>query len=375
MDIKKLVREEMKYIISMRRYFHQNPEPSMKEYRTAERIAKELSFMGIDNEIVDRIGVIGYINRNCEGKTILLRADTDALQMQELTNITYKSKVDNVMHSCGHDGHIAMLLGAARILKKLENKFSGKIRLVFQPAEEVCLGAKKMISKGVLKGVDSVFGMHLTMEIPVGSFCASPGVRTTAANQFSIKLTGKFDTIEAAASTILALQTITSREINPQDLFALSCCIVDSKVNQLDIMGTCRYSNPSLKDEIENMISRIAVGICKNYEVDTIINVDHLTYPIVNSRELSEIATTSIEKLFGDNSHIDIPTHPVSEDFSFYLQKIDGLYVNLGANKKDMSLTYPNHSPYFEIEEESLFYGTGLYVQYTLDYLNIIDKF
>ncbi len=191
MRTKELAKKYKDYVISMRREFHRFPEASLEEHRTSKRIKEELEKFGINAEIVADTGVVATISGKNKGKTVALRGDIDALSVTETTNTSYSSTIPGLMHACGHDTHAAMLLGAAKILKDMEDELNGNIKLIFQPGEEVARGALKMVNCGVLNDVDNIFGMHISSDIPSGRVSADVGPRCASADIFSIKVMGK----------------------------------------------------------------------------------------------------------------------------------------------------------------------------------------
>ena len=189
--IKNKAKEYKDYVISLRREIHMNPELAWEERETSKLIERELKNMDISYEKVAKYGIVGEIVGNKEGKCILLRADMDAIPVEERTGIEYQSKNQGVMHACGHDGHVAQLLGALKILKEMKDQINGKIRFVFQPAEEIGQGSVKMVEEGVLKGVDSAFSIHLWGDLPIGKVSVESGPRMASADNFEIRIIGK----------------------------------------------------------------------------------------------------------------------------------------------------------------------------------------
>ncbi|MGO1470730.1 MAG: M20 metallopeptidase family protein, partial [Tissierella sp.] len=190
MTIEKRIEDEKEYIVNLRRWFHQNPEPSLKEYKTARKIEEELDKIGILHERVGETGIIGYVGKG-KGKTIALRADIDALEIKELNDVEYASQKEGLMHACGHDAHTASLLGAAKILKEKEGEIKGKIKLLFQQAEEIGQGARQFISLGHLKDVDRVLGLHLRSSLDTGKISVRPGPIAAACDYFKVRIEGK----------------------------------------------------------------------------------------------------------------------------------------------------------------------------------------
>lgn len=191
MTIKKRVEEEKEYIIDLRRYFHQNPEASLKEYNTAKKIEEELDKMDISHQRVGETGVIAFIGGVKSGKTIALRADIDALEIEERNEIDYASKNKALMHACGHDAHTASLLGAAKILKEKESEISGTIKLLFQQAEEIGQGAKVFVSLGHLEDVDNIFGQHVSSSMDIGKVSIRSGAIAASCDYFKVLIRGK----------------------------------------------------------------------------------------------------------------------------------------------------------------------------------------
>ena len=221
------------YVIEMRRYFHQYPEKSLEEYETSKRIKEELDKMGIPYISVANTGVIATIEGKNPGKTVALRADMDALSVvEENDSIDYKSKIDGMMHACGHDGHTSMLLGAGKVLNDMKDEINGTVKLFFQPAEEVAQGAKAMIADGALEGVDGVFGIHLWTDLECGKISVEEGPRMAAADIFKIIVKGKgghgslpqqgVDAVVVSSAIIMNLQSIVSRETSPLDSVVVS---------------------------------------------------------------------------------------------------------------------------------------------------------
>lgn len=373
-----LAQAQQEQMVADRRHLHQNPEPSGQEENTARFVYDRLCQLGIECRLLSCHGVVGHIYGAKPGKTLALRADMDALPMQEKTGAGYCSHNPGVMHACGHDGHTAALLGAAAILCRLKNELQGEVRLLFQPAEENCRGAKAMIAAGALQGVDTVFGMHVTLEQPAGRFDISAGVRTCAADRFALRFVGGGNgpgsqAVRAAATAVSALQTLASREVDPKTVFALSCCQMDGglkeKGDAVRVEGTCRYSDLALYDTLAERMLRIARGVSALYGVAAQLELQHIAYPLVNQPQASRRARESAAQLFGPDSLFETGTDSVSEDFSEYLRLVDGCYGKLGANHRDMRLVCPNHNPGFDLNEEALCYGASLFVQYALNTL------
>jgi amidohydrolase len=384
-NILELAKENREYMTTLRRYFHQYPEPSLEEYKTAARIREELDRLDIPWSVCAKTGTLGLIKGKGPGKTVALRADMDALNLQELTGLPYCSSVEGMMHGCGHDGHMAMLLGAAKLLKTKISSFNGEIRLLFQPGEEVTNGAKLMIQDGALEGVDGIFGIHLWSGIPAGQVSVEAGPRTAAADRFSIRVTGKgghgalphqcIDAVLAASAIVVNLQSLVSREINPNEPVVITVGTIQGGTlfnivaeNAL-LTGTARTFNHPLRRYIADAVKRITEETARAYRAEAELEYEFGAPPVVNDRACSEIAAKTVTKLLGPSGLIPFDKLCVGEDFAEYSLLVPGVFVLLGSGNPEKNCCYPHHHGSFDIDEASLAIGTALYIQYALDYL------
>lgn len=386
MNITDLSKKYKQYIVEMRREFHMHPELSMREGRTAKRIMEELTRMGIPNVSIAGTGVLGTIKGKYEGKTIALRADIDALEITEKSDVAYKSQVDGVMHACGHDTHAAMLLGAAGILNDMKDELKGTVKLMFQPGEEVAKGAKKMIEEGVLDGVDEVFGMHVMGNIPSGKVAIGSGARMASADLFKITVKGfgghgsmphlAVDALLAASAIVMNLQSIASREVSPMDTVVVSVgklvsgtrfnIIADEAVME----GTTRCFSYEVRDKLPGMMKRIIKSTAETYRAEAELEYNFLTAPTINNEESTERARKSIEKIMSKEAVMELPKMAGSEDFSEYLEKVPGTFACLGTANEAKNTCFSNHHPQFDVDEDMLEYGAALHAQYAVDFLN-----
>ena len=239
MAVKQYILEEKDYLIRMRRYFHAHPEISLKEYETSKRIEEELDQMRIPHKRVGETGIFAWIDgKRGPGKTIALRADMDALAMQDLKTVSYRSQHDGICHACGHDGHTATLLTAARVLKKRQGEFGGQVRLFFQQAEEIGQGARVFVKDGLLEGVERVFGIHVSSNIESGKIALTKGPQNASCDYFKIQITGKgahvskphlgIDAAYIAAQIVVNLQSIVARNTNPLDTVVVGIGVIDA---------------------------------------------------------------------------------------------------------------------------------------------------
>ncbi len=382
MDIISLIKKQNDYIVKMRREFHKYAEPSWKEFRTSQRIKEELDKMSIPYKTVANTGVIAYINgSNSSCKTVALRADIDALEVIEKNEVEYKSINRGIMHACGHDGHAAMLLGAAKVLSENREHINGSVRLIFQPAEEVVEGAKALIKEGVLEGIDGLLGIHLWSVIKTGTISVEEGPRMASGDSFKITLSEKkgqdsVDLITAGAAIVRDLQSIVSRETSPLDPSVVSVGIFNSDTNQntseknVILEGTVRCYSYMLRDDFPKMLKRISKSIASSYNAEAELEYTEGVPPTINDAYCSAIAKKSVEKILSKDAVIELEKTTGGEDLSYYLEKVPGIIAFVGISNKEKNTDYPHHSGNFNIDEDSLVHGAALYVQFALDFLN-----
>ena len=385
MNIKDLAKRHKQYVIDKRREFHMYPEIGEQEVETSRRIKQELDQMDIPYIPIANTGILATIQGKKGGKTVALRADMDALNILEATDVDYQSKNRGISHACGHDGHMAMLLGAAKILKDLKSEFNGTILLIFQPAEEIMTGAKNVIKEGGLDNVDNIFGIHLIGALPIGMVSVGKGPRMSSADYFSIEVKGKgghggmpslcVDPIVTASAIVMNIQSIASREINPGDPVVVSIGILNAG-NVFNVIaetawleGTVRYFNSDLGGIIPEAMERIIQNTANAYRAEATLTYEKRVPPTVNDDASAERAEKMIARTYGDNMLITIPPITGSEDFSVYLEDIPGVFILVGAMNMEKGAFYGQHHEKFNIDEDALEIGTTLYVQYAMDYL------
>ena len=371
--------------ISLRRKYHQIPELSMKEYDTTQSIIFDLKQMGIDAVALNPTGVIAYLGPE-GGKTIGLRADIDALAVTEDTGLPFQSQRPGCMHACGHDGHIAGLLGAARLLKKWEEKLRIRVKLIFQPSEENTQGAKKMIKDGVMDDVDMIFGLHLFPDIPYGKVSVEAGPRMAQTDRFTLTFYGKgghaakphqcVDATLMAAEFVMSLQTIVSRQLNPVEGAVVTIGSLHSGTQyniispQAEISGTCRSFSVDTARTMMNGIKKRAQAIADIYGGDLHIDYDFGGHPpVVNDGDLSRRIREKAEKLMSTTTFAPIPALMLGDDFSWYQEKVPGVYAFVGCGKENTPL-YPNHHPKFDINEKALVQAVGLHISAVLSVMD-----
>ncbi|MCK8826172.1 amidohydrolase [Natroniella acetigena] len=375
-----LIEEE---VIELRREFHQYPELGFEEERTSRRVSDYLSNLNLEVERLSGTGVVGLLDCGV-GPTIGLRADMDALPITEQTEVSYSSKIDGVMHACGHDGHTAILLGVAKVLTKLQDKIRGKIKFVFQPAEEGPGGALPLIEAGALikPQVDNIFALHITNKLPTGVVGLQKKVVSAAADEIDLIVKGKsghastpqdgIDAIVTASQVINALQTINSRKISPYQKAVINLGTIKGGyrrnviADKVKVTGTIRTTDPELRDSLPTMIERIVSGVTASQGGD--YQLDYRKgYPVlINSTKLVEDLENTISQIpyLEQLKFLELPSMG-AEDFAYYLQQVPGLFFRLGAADINSNY-YPAHHPKFNFDEDALKIGVALFIYITL---------
>lgn len=373
-------------IINFRRDLHENPELSGQEFRTQEKIMRELDALGIPYRKAGNTSLIAELEGGKPGKTIALRGDIDALPIHEESGVEYTSKVPGVMHACGHDAHAAMLLGAARILSEMKAEIPGKVRFFFQEGEETFSGAKKIIEAGGMEGVDACFGMHGMPSLEPGYVDITPGYRMAGCDTIYVRFEGVSghgsapnlakDTIHPACLFVTDLQGIVTKNIDAQEPIVISVgkfiggtkANIVAKFTEIDI--SMRYFNPKAREIAHEGIRRHAKAIADAYELKAQVTIEESALSLYNDDELSKLADKSCTKVFGEGRNIETKKQMGSEDMPFYFQHAKGIYAFMGyRNEAKGSIYFPHHEK-FRIDEDYMKYGTALHVQFALDFLN-----
>lgn len=386
MDIKEFAKQEKKYVIDLRRHFHMYPETGWNEEKTSQRIQDELTSLGIPFVKAAKTGVIATVKGSTSGRTVALRADMDALEVNESNDLDYKSKNKGISHACGHDAHMAMLLGAAKILNQIKDELKGTVKLIFQPAEELLNGAVTVIEDGGLDGVDSIFGIHIIGLLPAGMAAAGTGPILSSADFFKIDIKGMgghggmpdqgVDAAVTASAVVMNLQTIASREVSPMEPVVVSIGMLNAGTRnnviagEARMEGTTRCYNDNVRKKLPEAMERIIKNTASAYRAEAYLEYVNGAPPTVNDAACAERAKTVIGNVLGKEALIDFPPMTGAEDFAFYQQKIPGVFIFLGAGNEDKGAIYPQHHEKFNIDEDVLEIGTMLNVQYALEFLN-----
>ena len=378
-----------------RRYIHMHPELSFREYNTSSFIQKKLDEMGIKyvSGIAEN-GICAYIygNKNIESKSmksILIRADMDALPIDEVSDKPYKSQNKNVMHACGHDAHVAVLLGVCKVLNNFKDKFGGVVKAVFQPGEETSGGALPMIEEGVLENphTDVCVALHCDSDLDCGTIRVKPGSLYASPDDFRITVKGKgghgaephncIDPITISASIIQALNNLISRETDPFDNAVISVGSIHggSATNiipdSVEIQGTARSLTNEVRGFLKKRIGETAEGICKTFGAECEYEYTELFPPLINDEKLAEDVYDSACRSIGKDKCVwgGAPTM-AGEDFSYFSQNRPSVLFKLGCRNKSLGIVSPIHHSSFDIDENCLKTGIKVFVGFVLDYLN-----
>ena len=374
-------------IIRIRRTVHENPELSYKEFETSKLVAKKLRSLGIEvKEQVGGTGVVGILKGSKKGSTVALRADMDALPVGENLDLPFKSKNKGVMHACGHDAHVAMLLGTAMILSKHKNELAGTVKFLFQPAEEHGGrgGALPMIEDGAMKDVDYVFGLHIGLGWPSKTFALRGGSLMAAPDSFKIKIIGKgghaskpsetIDPIFVSMQVILAIQGIRGRMVDQTEPLVISVCTIHSGTkdniipDEAFLEGTIRTLDEKTRKKTKQVFVQVVKSVCKSFGAKCEIEMMKDAYPVtVNNPRVTKQVFKILKSIKGTRT---IECDPVmgGEDMSRFLQKAPGTYYFLGTENKKKNCVYPNHSSKFNVDEDVLKYGSVSLAKLALEF-------
>jgi hippurate hydrolase len=364
-------------MVTLRRDLHQHPELSGHEVRTAEAIMNFLKNSGFTNiSRVATTGVVAELSGPSDVPWVILRADTDALPIQEETNLEFSSVNEGIMHACGHDGHTAMLLGAAELLAK-ESHLPAPVRFIFQPAEEKGAGAKAMIKEGVLEHAGMIFGGHLDRHYPTGTLVVTEGPVNASTDTFKIQILGQgahgarphesIDAVVVGSLLVMALQTIVSREVDPAFPSVVSIGRFQAGTasnviaGQATMEGTIRAQHPEVRKHLHTSIQRIATSIGQLHGANITTTIHLGTPPVINSPEMAALSRQGAALAVGQESVLPLRTANMGgEDFSYYLEKVPGAYIRFGSQVPGLE-SFPAHSSKFDFDEQALAVGASYF--------------
>lgn len=366
------------WLIAFRRDLHSYPEVSLKESATAAKVAQELRSLGLDVKTdIGGHGIIVDLYGSRPGRTIALRADMDALPIQEESDLPFASKHPGVMHACGHDAHTSILLGAARILVQHKEQLAGKIRFLFQPAEEVLVGAKAMISEGALAGVDEIYGLHNLPALPAGKVATCQGPMLASVDRIEITVEGKgghgaipdqaIDPIVASSAIVMGIQTAISREISPFDPVVVTIgSIHGGDANnvipqRVKLTGTVRTFSPEVRKDLPSRLQRIIEQIALAYRCKAMIEYERQVPALASTTACISHVEGIADDLIGRHNRVAADPTMGGEDFAFYLEQVPGCFFWLGSGPEEgAEQAYGLHNPKYELNEECLPLGASL---------------
>ncbi len=379
--------DEQEELIATRRDLHRHPEIAFEEVRTSGLVADRLRSIGLTPRTgIGGTGVTALLDGRKPGKRVLLRADMDALPVHELNDVPYRSTVDGKMHACGHDGHTAIALTTARVLKRLEPPEKGSILFLFQPAEEIADGAKKMIAEGVLRDpvVDAAFGLHLWSVLDTGKIGVAPGPFMAAADEFEILVTGKGchgarpqegrDPVLAAAHIVTALQQIAARLVDPLDSVVITVGSIHGGdafnviPGEVMLKGTARSFSEEVWDELPEQVSRIAEQTAAAFGCNAKATFDRSARPLINDPEMTALVREVATEAVGAENVVEF-RNMAAEDFGEYLVHVPGCFFFVGARNERQGHVHPHHSPRFDLDEAALPLGVQLLAEIARRYL------
>ena len=397
-------------IIAWRRHFHAHPELGSREVETSAFVRAKLDEWGISYRLVEGprdavfaseradfigTGIIATIFGEAPGSydadgipvhRIALRTDMDALPIQERTGVEYASRNEGVMHACGHDCHMAMMLGAVRILDELRGKLVGEVRVIFQPAEEISIGARDMIAAGALDGVDAVYGAHIWSEVNTGTISCDPGPRMAFTDWFRIDIEGVsahgsmphkgVDAIVVAAEIVDSLQVLVSRRTSPFEPVVVTVGEIHGgtarniMAGSAYLTGTLRTWHPDVRERMIDRIERVAGKTSHAFGADITFSFEEGNPAVVNDASCAEVASKAVAKVLGEGALATYEGTLAGEDFAEYLQHVPGVFVFVGTRNPEIGAEHPQHSCYYTVDETVLVKGAMVAAQWACDMLS-----
>jgi amidohydrolase len=377
-------------MIEIRRDLHQHPELGLEEHRTAARIQEWLDELGIDHQDgLAGTGVLGVVKGNSEGRTVALRADIDALPLEDTKDVPYRSQVPGKMHACGHDVHTAVLFGAAQILAQLTDRFAGNVKLIFQPAEETVGGAKLLIEEGVLENpaVEAIFGLHVDPGLDVGTFGLRYGQRNASSDDVKLTIRGRsghgaypaggIDAIVIASQVVTALQSVVSRNVDARQSAVVSFGTIrggtqgNILAHEVELVGTVRSLDQATREHVLRRVKEIAEGVAEGMGGLAEVEIDPSYDPLVNDDRMVEVVRQSATALAGEEKVEVVPRPNMGvEDFAYYCSSVPGAFFSLGVRNEEKGIVHPVHSQRFDVDEECMVYGAAVQALNALSILN-----
>lgn len=385
--IKQFIHGNEELMIAFRRDLHRFPELSFEEVETTRKVAEKLDEWGVSYRLTEPTGLIAEIQGSKPGKTVALRADMDALSIQELSDdLDYRSTAEGKMHACGHDAHTSMLLAATKALNNVKEHIPGTIRLIFQPAEEIAEGAKKMIEQGAIDGIDNVFGIHIWSQGPAGKVSCQVGPSFAAADILKVRFIGKgghaaqphltTDAAVIAAQYIANVQSIVSRKVDPlkEAVVTIGKAEIGQRFNVIAeeayMEGTIRTFDNEVRQVVEDALRAYAEALAEANGAKVKFEYIRMTEPVVNEEKSAKLVQKVAEDSFGAEGVYEEPPTMGGEDFGYFMEKSTGAFALVGSGNDEKDTSWPHHHGRFNVDEEAMIVGAELYAQYALSYLS-----
>ena len=370
-------------LVQWRRCLHQRPELGFQEHLTAQLVAQKLEEWGIEHQTeIAHTGIVATIKGDRPGPVLAIRADMDALPIQEENEVSYRSQHEGIMHACGHDGHTAIALGTAYYLSGHRQDFRGTVKLIFQPAEEGPGGAKPMIEAGVLNNpaVDAIVGLHLWNNLPLGTVGVRSGALMAAVECFRARIFGQgghgamphqtVDSVVVSAQIVNALQTIVGRNVDPLDATVVTVgelhagTALNVIADTARMSGTVRYFNPSLEGYFGKRIEEIIAGVCQSHGAKYELDYWQLYPPTINDAQVAQLVRSVASEVVETPAGVVPECQTMGgEDMSFFLEEVPGCYFFVGSANAEKGLGYPHHHPRFDFDEAALGIGVEMFVR------------
>jgi amidohydrolase len=383
-----LVGEVGPEVVAWRRHLHRNPEVSYHEQETSRFVYETLESFG-DLELARPTGtsVVARLVGERPGRTLAIRADIDALPIQEENDFDFASRNPGAMHACGHDGHTAMLLGTAKILSGMRERINGEVRFIFQHAEELSPGgAEELVEAGVMDGVDAVIGAHLWSQLAVGKIGVTHGPMMAAPDIFEITIRGKgghaamphqvVDSIAVGAQVVTNLQHVVSRETDPIDHVVVSVTKFSGGTTHnvipgtVEMVGTVRTLDPEVRERVPELMERVIKGVTEAHGADYEFRYKPGYRPVINAEEVTGVIEETVRDVLGEGALEIMPPNMGGEDFSAYQQKAPGAFFLVGAGNEEKGIVNPHHHPRFTIDEDALDNGVRMFLGATFRLLD-----
>ncbi len=393
-QLKLHAKEVEPYVVEKRRYFHAHPELSGSEVETAKRLCAELDALGVEYRLVADTGIIATVRGAASGaydaqgnprRRIALRADIDALPVQEQTGAPFASQNDGVMHACGHDCHMAMMLGAIWLLLAIRPRLRGEVRIIFQPAEEISIGSRKMIEAGALEGVDTIFASHIWSEVDAGTVSVEPGPRMANCDWFRVDISGSsahgamphkgIDAVVVGAAIVEALQVVVSRDVSPFDPAVVTVgqfhagTARNVMAGSAYLTGTVRSFAPEVRAYLQERMAHIVEETAASFGASAKFTWEFGNSCLVNDASCAARAQASVAKVLGEQALCHYEGTLSGEDFSEYLVFVPGVLAFVGTRNPEVGASFPQHSCYYTVDEGVLIGGSLVAAQYAYDFL------